>query len=74
MWRRWRGALGDHVAGGGAAVFFVLALLVHAGQHGSGHWPYLLPLLVAGVLLGILSSALCYNAYAHSKRPHEVEL
>lgn len=52
-------------------MFFVLALLVHAGQHGSGRWPYLLPLMASGVLGGILCAVLALSVTRHGTRPHE---
>lgn len=54
--------------------FFVIALAVHVGHHADGGWPYLLPLLISGVFLGLLSAGLAYTAQSHGKRPHEVEL
>ncbi len=52
-------------------VFFVIALAVHAGQHGSGAWPYFLPLMIAGVLAGALCSLLAFSTTRHGSRPHE---
>lgn len=53
------------------AVFFVLALLVKAGQHGRPGWPYLLPLMVAGVLAGVLCALFALSVTRHGSRPHE---
>lgn len=53
------------------AMFFVLALLVKAGQHGRPGWPYLLPLLVAGALGGVLCAVLALSVTRHGSRPHE---
>lgn len=53
---------------------FVLAVAVRAGQHGRSGWPYLVPLLVAGVIAGVICSALAYSTTRHGKRPHETEV
>ena len=53
---------------GPVIAFFVLALAVHAGQHGSGRWPYLLPLMIAGVASGVFSALLALNVVRHHRQ------
>lgn len=52
-------------------VFFLLALAVKAGQHGAPGWPYLVPLMVSGVMAGVGCAALAYTTTRHGSRPHE---
>ncbi len=57
---------------GPIVVFLVLALAVHAGQHGASRWPYFLPLLIAGVLSGIFSALLALNVVRHQRKSEVV--
>lgn len=53
---------------GPVIAFFVLALAVHAGQHGSGRWPYLLPLMISGVVSGVVCAWLAFNVVRHQRQ------